>query len=757
MKNINKFTKAELISKIQGLNSQKQIESNSSLFSILMTSLLLIKSFLLKITLIAVIIKIFKTYSILRRIWSLFSTILFSIFGISLIDIYEIEFLSKFFNNLLDIFSNFHTKIFELFGKPVEVPIKTPTKMGSMNRIDQSSTTNQESNKIIERFNQLIHKEPEVVENTPFYKDGKTYIYIGGILLLLGLGYYFWEDLTPIPGIIIEKLNSFRRKPGSNGSNPSNDNTTNSTWNLKKSLKDWWNKDKANTQSTPSSPSSPSSINSIQLDPSNNSPVNSLDHFLPKFDKSKWQDLGEGSSSNNVQSLLDNITGERQEQFNVRADVILSRISVFTERFEDNQFSTNEFRLGMYNAIRGRLLSLSALSPVLYENLIQNDKINNAIDNFVRLENEMLNHLPDDNSDTYDEVAKATIQEQDVWSDKANTPSVHSLLLSPITNLVNEATELSDNDLMKKVKEVFKEDIGLKLDMTQDKQMEVLQPEIIVNDNSGSNSSLDHYLPETEIPQLEEIRAKRLEKFVDSSPLLETQTEVANPISSPHISQVGLGTPIQDRLNTSPLIHKTSMTNLFDDTMNLFDDDPTGIDTSGESSQKEVINQGSSKSESIFGNLFSQIKSHRKEYGSPKSDIDKSVEDPIDSDSNDEKDSPQDKSNIFIPENIKFNIKTGDISNRFIDFDFGEQFDKISKIMIITNDGYNQYFDPHYSKNSSLSIKWDNKGITNPNSKDLEVFKIYIMFKNDTRSNQIYSNPNVHILDSFNLNSGKSF
>jgi hypothetical protein len=74
----------------------------------------------------------------------------------------------------------------ELFGPKVEV--KTPSSMGSINK---NPAGNQESNKIIERFNKIIHKEPEVVENTPFYKDGNTYIYIGGILILLGLGYYY--------------------------------------------------------------------------------------------------------------------------------------------------------------------------------------------------------------------------------------------------------------------------------------------------------------------------------------------------------------------------------------------------------------------------------------------------------------------------------------------------------------------------------------------------------------------------------------
>ena len=54
-----------------------------------MNFLLLFKSFILKITIIALIIKVFKKFSIFRIIWSFFNLILFSIFGISLIDIYE--------------------------------------------------------------------------------------------------------------------------------------------------------------------------------------------------------------------------------------------------------------------------------------------------------------------------------------------------------------------------------------------------------------------------------------------------------------------------------------------------------------------------------------------------------------------------------------------------------------------------------------------------------------------------------------------
>src|SRR5579859_6118375 len=188
MKNINKYTKAELISKIKGLKSENT-NNNSSLFTNLMNFLLLFKSFILKITLIALIIKVFKKFSIFRRILSFFNLILFSIFGISLIDIYEIEILSNFLHNILDVFSKLHSNILELFGKKVEIPVEFPSKMGSMKRIDQSSAGNKESNKIIERFNKIIHNEPETIqevepikEDTPLYKN--KYVIIGGILVL---------------------------------------------------------------------------------------------------------------------------------------------------------------------------------------------------------------------------------------------------------------------------------------------------------------------------------------------------------------------------------------------------------------------------------------------------------------------------------------------------------------------------------------------------------------------------------------------
>jgi hypothetical protein len=188
MKKLQQHTKAELISKLNGLKSN----NSPTFFSNFMTFLLAFKSFLLKITLIALIIKIFKKYSIIRRLFTIINTILFSIFGISMIDIYEIEFLSKLINNMLDIFSNFHSNLLELFGKKGDIPVKSPSipMRGIQPATTGIQTSNDPSNRIIERFKQIINNEQEIPvetqeDNNPYYKN--KYVIIAGMLVLSGL------------------------------------------------------------------------------------------------------------------------------------------------------------------------------------------------------------------------------------------------------------------------------------------------------------------------------------------------------------------------------------------------------------------------------------------------------------------------------------------------------------------------------------------------------------------------------------------
>jgi hypothetical protein len=51
-------------------------------------------------------------------------------------------------------------------------------------------------------------------------------------------------------------------------------------------------------------------------------------------------------------------------------------------------------------------------------------------------------------------------------------------------------------------------------------------------------------------------------------------------------------------------------------------------------------------------------------------------------------------------------------------------------------------------------IKWDNFASLNPNSKVLDLFKIFIIDSN-AKSCELYSNPDVEILDCYKTNSNR--
>jgi hypothetical protein len=890
MKNINKYTKAELISRIKDL---KSIKNDSSLFTKTMNFLLLFKSLILKFTMIAIVIKIFKKYSIFRRIWSFFNLILFSIFGITMIDIYEIEFLSNFLHNLIDVFSKLHTNILELFGKKVEIPIELPTKMGTMKRIDQSSAGNKENSKIFERFNKIINKEPEVIEDdTPIYKN--KYVIIGGMLVLSCLAWYFYDDLKPIGSSILAWINTNRPRPDGNGSSSRDVNTTNSNWNISKSLKDWWYKDKLDSDDgfiDHSSTYKPLKSlknwwNKGRLDePGTNSPTNSDISFGHYFsDKGKGVDPMELTEKEVERRIMAKITGDRQIKFDQESSVILQQITHFNDKV--NTFPGDDIRLGVYNVIRAKLLALSALSPMLYENLINDNNINNDIERFLEFEKEVTGG--ENHSDTYDEVAHATINEQEVWSDRGSSPRTFSpkqelfkddSLLDKINkikndtevveaipkpdnnllnNLIQEADNFNDSELLTAVKETFKEDIGLKLDIKEDKQ-EI--PKIEVDSNSNSDNSMDQYFSKPEIniqhtdskPEL--TQEDQIPKSAFNSLFDSIRNRRKDVTKSPNIGQLGLQNQqsLAESSKLSPILtNKPSLNNLFEDTLNLFNEDPidTDIDTSGESSQN-LIEDKSLPIETInslekikfdidpknhiikfqFGEMKQFIKKihtatndgyitsfdkiednipwdnrYTKKYSTGSRIIDIFIEDfdgnkiniysnPIDTsressnkvDTEVQQERPRLPSNLLksinskrleygspvevnkeldevqqsIEENesseddpldpwkeVKVNIKTGDIYNRTVDIDFGQIRNKVTKLMIFTNDGEYNYFNPNFDGKSQIqTFKWDNKGMSNSYYKDLEIFKIVAMDGNKSRD--IYYNKNVKFLPSY--------
>jgi len=236
-------------------------------------------------------------------------------------------------------------------------------------------------------------------------------------------------------------------------------------------------------------------------------------------------------------------------------------------------------------------------------------------------------NIMDNQSDTYEEVAVANIESRMAWSDRATpsvhsqdinsqigSPSVHSEALSPntpqneannldsqpdineqstkpkytfanlldsikarredshvvgspsnkISNLVDNADNLDDKDLMSSVKETFKEDIGLKVD-TSDVNQQAFPQDLPKIEVDSSNSSMEQYFPKPDVTQQE--LSSRLSKLFGQ---ITNRRDDSNVVGSPNVSQLGLQ-PEPSRL--SPLNTKPSLSNLLDDTVALFEDD----------------------------------------------------------------------------------------------------------------------------------------------------------------------------------------
>jgi hypothetical protein len=100
--NLNKYTKAELISRFKKLESKNSFTDKSKITEFILT----IKGLLIKLTLITLLIKIFKKYSFITKILRFFNWIILSIFGISFIDNFGLDFISNFTKEIRAITSS---------------------------------------------------------------------------------------------------------------------------------------------------------------------------------------------------------------------------------------------------------------------------------------------------------------------------------------------------------------------------------------------------------------------------------------------------------------------------------------------------------------------------------------------------------------------------------------------------------------------------------------------------------------------------
>lgn len=222
--NLNKLNKDQLINKIQ---DQDNIITNKSsgtqIIKDFQNLFITFKGLFLKITLLSLIIKYFRKYKFIRKLLFFFNWIIISLFGISIIDIYDTNLVSyliewirstHLYKILIEIFENKVEKVDE------KIVVKQEIEKINQEIEDSSKSRSMRSN------NQSIEK----INSRPFWtnegRDGKIsekiennyakFAILSSLILLSGLTWFFWDDFKPF-------LNFFRkRKPESSASNENN-------------------------------------------------------------------------------------------------------------------------------------------------------------------------------------------------------------------------------------------------------------------------------------------------------------------------------------------------------------------------------------------------------------------------------------------------------------------------------------------------------------------------------------------------------
>jgi hypothetical protein len=253
--------------------------------------------------------------------------------------------------------------------------------------------------------------------------------------------------------------------------------------------------------------------------------------------------------------IMEQATGNSMEKFQRESTDLLAKINHFTELHETDGFPNLEIKEGMYSALKAKLLSITMLTPKLYSDWLNQKNVASSISKFFNLKDNLDNKVTDDNletksvaqqSDTYQEVALATVEEQEVWSDKTNTDVQSPYLQQEQFPADSQEQHKETTSLLGEfIQEVWSDD--------------VVQTETVEQPKSGFNALL------------EQIKARR---------------DDSNVIGSPNVQQPEI------KVDSA----SSSMDHYFPKSEN-------------------VISQDAAKSS--FTNLFKDIKSQRKEYGTP--------------------------------------------------------------------------------------------------------------------------------------------
>ena len=607
----------------------------------------------------------------------------------------------------------------------------------------------------------------------------------------------------------------------------------------------------------------------------------SIDHYLPEVtveDKTAQvtEVITHQSSNEKLKGLFNQITGNNQNNFNMKAEEITNQVNKFLELDKINGFPNEEIREGVQKVISGNIAVLAIKYRNYYNQWIKNSEIAKTIENFADLD--MGSNQADNQSETYDQVELDTIKEQDVWSDRVKSPSVHSeafnnyaveeteiikekpkstfsswidaikarredtnvvgsqpnvqtkpqsiiletsdLINEPykvstidpnqapdllkqaqevradakevratLDELIDKSNKLDDSNLMSAVKESFDDSSQAWASVSNKPEL----PEIKV-DRSSSNNSLDHYFPETKLDKgksidmtnlsqseidrrvsnviinedkLPEIKVDNgsLEEYFPQPDITETDVKIgfdtmfkdikSNRLEygTPKIGQVGLGTstPIQETPKVlSPLKTKPSITNLFDDTADLFDvEDDNIIETTPaveeilETHDNNDITQ-TTPAPTNTPEVVTEELPVQSPQASTSSDVILKLQPDSDADSIN-----QEIINNLSQDKLWNNIDTNIINNKQISINFHELFPKAESVYFMAEGGEYSIFD--FKKIPSLSnptqtFKWRdhpvNSDVIPPNCALQQIFvkdiegRFHSIYKNEFYYNE---------------------
>jgi hypothetical protein len=240
--NLNNLKKDQLIQILKGLKINSPMVPNiqgdhpelnnknksifNQIFQKFSQGIIRLKGFIFKFTLLGIIINLFKKYSFLRKILLFINRIILIIFGISIIDIYSINFISDILEWIRT--SQVYIWIKDLLNNKIEIKERT-SKLETINKSSESLQRDIENNPRLsewikskeinktEKINEILTKE-EI--NSLEEKNNKKYYYLA-VLFIAGLIFWYYKDEIGLTSReFLKSIRNLWSKPDDDSTNP---------------------------------------------------------------------------------------------------------------------------------------------------------------------------------------------------------------------------------------------------------------------------------------------------------------------------------------------------------------------------------------------------------------------------------------------------------------------------------------------------------------------------------------------------------